>query len=76
MNKFSTYPYKLLQILFISLLSIILSIKSYANNASWEGNINPISNNEWSLEKASHLLERAGFSGTPKDIKDFFFNGY
>ena len=75
MNKSSIYFCKLKQILFISLLSLILSIKSYANNSSWEGNINPISNNEWSLEKASHLLERAGFGGTPEEIKKIFTMG-
>ena len=75
MNKPLIYFFKFTQILFISLLSIILSIKSYANNSSWEGNINPISNNEWSLEKASHLLERAGFGGTPEEIKKIFSFG-
>ena len=75
MNKSSNHSYKLLQILFISLLSIIMSIKSYANNSFWEGNINPILKDEWTIENASHLLERAGFGGTPEEIEYFFSIG-
>ncbi|WEJ32012.1 DUF1800 domain-containing protein [Devosia sp. SD17-2] len=32
-------------------------------------NLSPISASEWSYERAAHLLERAGFGGTPKDIE-------
>ena len=35
---------------------------------SWIGDLTPITPGEWSRERAAHLLERAGFSGTPEEI--------
>jgi hypothetical protein len=37
--------------------------------ASWVGDLAPISPSEWNYERAAHLLERAGFGGTPEDIE-------
>ncbi|MCY3597681.1 MAG: DUF1800 family protein, partial [Rhodospirillales bacterium] len=34
----------------------------------WEGDLAPITASEWTYEHAAHLLERAGFSGTPEDV--------
>ena len=34
--------------------------------ASWIGDLEPISEAEWNNDRAAHLLERAGFSGTPE----------
>ncbi len=36
--------------------------------APWAGDLTPISESEWSYERAAHLLERAGFGGTPEEI--------
>ncbi len=36
--------------------------------ASWEGDLAPISADDWSYDRAAHLLERAGFGGTPDEI--------
>ena len=36
---------------------------------SWSGDLSPISRADWSYERAGHLLERAGFGGTPEEIE-------
>ncbi|MGH6899718.1 MAG: DUF1800 domain-containing protein [Geminicoccaceae bacterium] len=36
--------------------------------AAWQGDLAPISADEWSYDRAAHLLERAGFGGTPEEI--------
>ena len=36
---------------------------------SWIGDLEPISEAEWNYDRAAHLLERAGFSGTPTEIR-------
>ena len=37
--------------------------------AAWQGDLSPIASSEWSYDRAAHLLERAGFGGTPEDIE-------
>ena len=34
----------------------------------WSGDLRPIAPAEWNRERAAHLLERAGFGGTPDEI--------
>jgi len=41
---------------------------SPATPASWVGDLTPISASEWNDDRAAHLLERAGFGGTPEEI--------
>jgi uncharacterized protein (DUF1800 family) len=36
--------------------------------ATWAGDLTPISTTDWNYDRAAHLLERAGFGGTPEDI--------
>lgn len=36
--------------------------------AGWQGDLAPISAADWSYDRAAHLLERAGFGGTPAEI--------
>ena len=36
--------------------------------ASWTDDLSPISAADWNADRAAHLLERAGFGGTPEDI--------
>src|SRR6266581_7427431 len=36
--------------------------------AQWVDDLSPISASDWSFDRAAHLLERAGFGGTPDDI--------
>ncbi len=37
--------------------------------AEWQDDLQPIAAAEWSRERAAHLLERAGFGGTQKDVE-------
>lgn len=39
-----------------------------AGPASWTDNLMPITQADWSRNRAAHLLERAGFGGTPEEI--------
>ena len=36
---------------------------------AWEGDLTPITASDWSYDRAAHLLGRAGFSGTPEEIR-------
>ena len=36
--------------------------------AAWAEDLAPISDADWSYARARHLLDRAGFGGTPDDI--------
>lgn len=35
---------------------------------SWVGDVTPITTADWSRDRAAHLLERAGFGGTPEEV--------
>jgi hypothetical protein len=35
---------------------------------SWTGDLSPIAAADWSYARAAHLLERAGFGGTPEEV--------
>ena len=35
----------------------------------WVGDLTPIGPEDWSYDRAAHLLERAGFGGTPEEIQ-------
>lgn len=39
-----------------------------AGPASWQNDLTPISAKDWNRDLAAHLLERAGFGGTPAEI--------
>jgi hypothetical protein len=36
--------------------------------ASWADDLSPLAASDWNAARAAHLLERAGFGGTPEDI--------
>lgn len=40
-----------------------------AGPQEWAGDLSPITERDWSPARAAHLLERAGFGGTPEDIQ-------
>src|SRR5258705_7447800 len=42
--------------------------RSGSGPAQWAEDLAPISASDWSFDRAAHLLERAGFGGTPEDI--------
>src|SRR5262245_8632307 len=39
-----------------------------AGPVSWADDLTPITTTDWSHNRAAHLLERAGFGGTPEEI--------
>lgn len=57
-------------------LSVLLSSAPSADNKpdlragpdSWVGDLTPITSADWSRDRAAHLLERAGFGGTPEEV--------
>ena len=44
-------------------------LETGAGPATWVGDLAPISKAEWNYARAGHLLERAGFGGTPEEIE-------
>ncbi|MDP6351508.1 MAG: DUF1800 domain-containing protein [Alphaproteobacteria bacterium] len=42
--------------------------RSGAGPESWIGDLTPITAAEWTADRAAHLLERAGFGGTPEQV--------
>jgi len=40
-----------------------------AGPAAWANDLTPIRAQDWSYDRAAHLLERAGFGGTPEEIQ-------
>ena len=57
----------LLLFLFFFSKNILASEKDY-----WYDSIKPLENQDWDLSKAKHLLERAGFGGTPEEVEFLF----
>jgi hypothetical protein len=39
-----------------------------AGPSAWTGDLRPIDESDWNRARAAHLLERAGFGGTPEEI--------
>src|SRR5215475_9146047 len=37
--------------------------------AQWQNDLKPIAASDWNYDFAAHLLERAGFGGTPEEIE-------
>src|SRR5579872_2926082 len=40
-----------------------------AGPKEWVGDLSPIAASDWNYDRAAHLLERAGFGGTPAEIQ-------
>ena len=61
---------------FLATFSILLAAAPVSNAQSspaaapdaWRNDLSPISAKDWNAERAGHLLERAGFGGTPEEI--------
>jgi hypothetical protein len=43
-------------------------LRSATGPASWQNDLTPIRPSEWNYDFAAHLIERAGFGGTPEEI--------
>jgi hypothetical protein len=53
------------------LISVALPAMAAAPAAgpnAWTGDLTPLATTDWSRARAAHLLERAGFGGTPEEI--------
>ena len=59
----------------LAITGIALALLSSASTAQlaalafWQDDLAPITNSDWNYETAAHLLERAGFGGTPAQIE-------
>lgn len=53
----------------VTSLSILLAaLSAQAAPANWSEDLQPIAAADWNRERAAHLLERAGFGGTPAEV--------
>lgn len=59
---------RLLNITFVLLLA---QLAPSAIAGDWANDLSPIASVDWSPAQAAHLLERAGFSGTPEEVAAF-----
>ncbi len=53
---------------FFVALSASVAIAQTAGPAAWQNDLTPIGDANWNYDFAAHLLERAGFGGTPEEI--------
>jgi uncharacterized protein (DUF1800 family) len=54
-----------------ALLALLFAPLACVAARDWSGDLTPIGQEDWNTERAAHLLERAGFGGTPEDIAQF-----
>ncbi len=45
------------------------AIAQTAGPADWQNDLKPVAPADWNYDFAAHLLERAGFGGTPDEIQ-------
>ena len=56
----------LLSVVFVATLGAQREVR--AGPEAWTNDLTPISAADWNRDKAAHLLERAGFGGTPEEV--------
>ena len=61
-------PMKLWLIVLCAVSLPAMAASPAAGPRAWIGDLTPISDSDWSPSRAAHLLERAGFGGTPEDV--------
>ena len=59
----------------LAMTAILTSVAASGQTDSAPGpsmidDLRPIGTDEWNLDRAGHLLERAGFGGTPEEIRN------
>jgi len=54
---------------FVGVLWAVTAMAQTAGPAKWQNDLAPIGPSDWNYDFAAHLLERAGFGGTPEDIQ-------
>ena len=66
-------PAVLAPVLAIGLLAGSVPLRGAAGDgagpASWRNDLAPLGAEDWDYQKAAHLLERAGFGGTPAEVE-------
>src|SRR6266566_431758 len=53
----------------LALATSLPALGQKAGPAHWQNDLTPIAPSDWNYEFAAHLLERAGFGGTPEEIQ-------
>src|SRR6202795_2336082 len=51
-----------------AVLAVTPAVAQTAGPVSWQNDLTPVSAKDWNRDLAAHLLERAGFGGTPAEI--------
>ena len=54
--------------LFVAFTAAVLSARAPDTPAAWAGDLSPLDASDWNQDRARHLLERAGFGGTPEEV--------
>ncbi|MGH9200012.1 MAG: DUF1800 domain-containing protein [Vicinamibacterales bacterium] len=52
----------------MSTRTVLTDAPDAATPAAWVNDLSPLAASDWNADRARHLLERAGFGGTPDDI--------
>ncbi len=55
----------------MAMLVVLLATGRVLAASPWAGDLSPLPDNAWSRERAAHLVERAGFGGTPAEVDAF-----
>jgi hypothetical protein len=55
--------------LFLAFFCTALGVAQTSGPAAWQNDLAPIGPADWNYDFAAHLLERAGFGGTPEEIQ-------
>src|SRR5579864_8518709 len=50
-------------------VAVVQAMAQTAGPAAWQNDLTPIGAADWNYDFAAHLLERAGFGGTPGEIE-------
>jgi len=53
----------------VAIAWIVPAMAQVAGHPAWKDDLNPIGPADWNYDFAAHLLERAGFGGTPEEIE-------
>ena len=57
------------RLLFLAALCAVVAAAQTTGPAKWQNDLAPIGPSDWNNDFAAHLLERAGFGGTPDEIQ-------
>ena len=58
-----------LAVFIVAAIVPVSALAQRAGRAQWQNDLTPIAASDWNYDFAAHLLERAGFGGTPEEIE-------